>query len=177
MAKGSFGDKLKVMFSKEKGKSIAEYLYNEVLLPTAKNCVYNMGQIAWAKFCDMDVNSVPTINANGRTAYSKIGTTSSVRQPDQPSYLPATQHDHKDLSWIVFDNPHDCNRLINFMESKINSQLHECKVSDIYEFLDWNSMIVQTDFDIGWTSMQSIGMLRRNNQYTVQAPIAKRLPR
>jgi hypothetical protein len=171
MPKYSLGDKLKVIFSPEKGKSIADYLYKEVLLPTAKNTLYTMGQIAWARFCDMDVNSIPTIET-GRTAYSKI---SDKKNPDNVSYLPSSGHDHADLSWISFENSYEAYKLIEFMESKIKGVTRECKVSDVYEYLRWRSEIQQTDFDIGWTSTVGIGVLQRYNQYYVQAPIAKRL--
>lgn len=174
MAKSTLGDKLKAMFSPEKGKSIADYVYKEVLLPTAKNTLYTMGQIAWAKFCDMDVNSIPTIGT-GRTAYSKTGQISNVRQPDQPSYLPTTGHNHADISWIPFDNSYEANKLVDFMESKIKGVTRECKVSDVYEFLRWNGDIQSTDFDIGWKSTVGIGVLKRNNYYYVQAPPARRL--
>lgn len=173
MAKTSLADKLKIMFSPEKGKSICDYLYEEVLIPTAKNTVYTMGQIAWAKFMDMDVSSIPSPNG-GRTAYSKIGT-SATKHPDQPSYLPATSQSHNDISWIPFDNAYDANKLIDFMESKVKGVTRECKVSDVYEFLRWNSDIQPTDFDIGWKTTVGIGVLKRNNYYYVSAPIAKRL--
>lgn len=176
MAKSSLGDKLKVMFSPEKGKSIADYIYKEVLLPTAKNTVYKMGQIAWAKFCDMDVNDIPTIGT-GRTAYSKAGQISSVRQPDQPSYLPASGHNHADISWIPFDNGYEAKKVIDFMEREIQGVKKECKVADLYEFINWNGEIKQTDYDIGWTSMVGIGILHRGAYYYIQAPLAKRLPR
>lgn len=174
MANFSLGDKIKAMFSPEKGKSIADYVYKEVLLPTAKNTLYTMGQIAWAKFCDMDVNTIPTIGT-GRTAYSKPGQISSTRQPDQPSYLPATGNNHADISWIPFENSYEANKLLDFMESKIKGITRECKVSDVYEFLHWNGEIQSTDFDIGWKSTVGIGVLKRNNYYYVQAPIARRL--
>lgn len=173
MPKASLGDKLKLMFSPEKGKSICDYLYEEVLIPTAKNTVYTMGQIAWAKFMDMDISSIPNA-ATGRTAYSKIGT-SNTRQPDSPSFLPATTQNHNDISWIPFDNAYEANKLIDFMESKIKGVTRECKVSDVYEYLRWNSDIQQTDFDIGWKTTVGVGVLKRNNYYYVQAPLAKRL--
>lgn len=174
MAKPSIGDKLKIIFSAEKGKSIADYLYKEVLVPTAKTCVYNMGQIAWAKFMDMDINTVPTIGT-GRTAYSKSGQISTTRRPDTPSYLPSTEHNHYDISWIPFENAFEANKLVDFIESKVKGVTRECKVSDVYEYLGWGNEIKSTDFDIGWNSMVGIGVLKRNNMYTVQAPIARRL--
>jgi hypothetical protein len=175
MPKHSLGDKLKVMFSPEKGKSIADYLYKEVLLPTAKNTLYTMGQIAWARFCDMDVNTIPTIGT-GRTAYSKAGNISTTRQPDKPSYLPSTVNNHGDITWIPFENSYEAHKLVNFMENKINGPTRECKVSDIYdEFLKWGSEIQSTDYDIGWNSMVGIGVLPRHNKFYVQAPPAKRL--
>lgn len=174
MAKHSFADKLKIMFSPEKGKSIADYIYNEVLLPTAKNTLYTMGQIAWAKFCDMDINSIPTIGT-GPTKYSKAGQTTDKKLPDNVSYLPSSTHNHADLSWIAFDNSYQASKLVDFMESKIKGVTRECKVSDVYEYLRWNSEILSTDFDIGWKSTVGIGVLLRNNRYYVQAPIAQRL--
>ena len=175
MAKSSFGDKLKVMFSPQKGKSICDYIYNEVLLPTAKNTVYTMGQIAWAKFCDMDVNTIPT-NTTTRTAYSKAGQVTTTRQPDSPSYLPVTGNNHNDISWIPFETGYAANDLISFMEREIKGPKKECKVADVYERIQWNGEIKQTDYDIGWTSMVGIGILKRGNYYYVSAPIATRLP-
>lgn len=175
MPKYSLGDKIKAMFSPEKGRTIGEYLYNEVLIPTAKNTLYTMGQIAWAKFMDVDVNTIPTLGS-GRTAYSKNGQVSTTRQPDSPSYLPATTNNHADISWIPFENAYEAKKVLDFMEGEIRSVKKECKVADFYEFIHWNSEIVQTDYDIGWTSMIGIGMLKRNNYYYIQAPIAKRLP-
>lgn len=174
MAKYSLGDKLKIMFSPEKGKGIVDYIYKEVLLPTAKNTVYTMGQIAWAKFMDMDVNSIPTIGT-GRTAYSKSGQISTTKSPDSPSYLPTANHNHNDISWIPFQNSYEASKLVDFMESKIKGPTRECKVADVYEYLRWSSDIQSTDFDIGWKTTVGIGILCRHNQYYVQAPLAIRL--
>lgn len=175
MPKYSLADKLKIMFSPEKGKSILDYVYNEILIPTAKNTAYTMCQAAVAKLFDMDPASAPTITTNGHTAYSKVGTVSSTRQPDKASYLPAQSFSHNDISWIAFNTPHDAYKLIEFMKEKMKSELRQCRVSDVYEYLRWNTEIQNTDFDIGWRTMDNICVIERNSKYHVQAPLAKRL--
>lgn len=174
MPKFSLGDKLKIMFSPEKGKSIVDYLYKEVLIPAAKNTAYNMCQTAVAKFFDVDVKTLPQVDVTGRVAYSKVETTAS-KSPDKVSYLPSAQHAHNDLTWITFDSVKKANDLIDFMEEKINGHKKYCSVAEVYEFLGWKSEILQTDWDIGWRSASGIGILCRNNAYYVQAPFAKTL--
>lgn len=174
MSKPSLGDKLKVIFSPEKGKSILDYLYKDVLLPTAKNTAYNMCQIAVAKFFDVDVSTVNTIGTNGRTPYSKVNT-STTRQPDKPSYLPAESHAHNDITWIPFDTAHEASKLIDFMDAKIKGAKRYCSVADIYEELQWRGEIVQSDFDIGWKSTMGIGVVCRNGVYFISAPYATRI--
>lgn len=175
MPKYSLADKLKIMFSPEKGKSIVDYVYNEILIPTAKNTAYTMCQAALAKFFDMDPHSIPTISANGHTSYSKVGTVSTSRQPDKASYLPAQTFSHNDISWIPFNTPHDAYKVIEMMKEKISSELRQCRVSDIYEAIDWKTEIRQTDFDIGWRTLEGVCVVERNNKYYIQAPLAKRL--
>lgn len=175
MPKYSFADKLKIMFSPEKGKSILDYVYNEILIPTAKNTAYTMCQAAVAKLFDKDPTSIPTITVNGHTAYSKAGQISSTKSPDKVSYLPQEYHDHKDITWIAFPTPHDANNVISFMERKIESDTKECKVANIFEYLGWSSSIQNTDYDYGWKTTMGIGVLQRDGAYHIQAPRATRL--
>ena len=176
MAKISIGDKLKTIFSKEKGKDICDYLYKNVILPTAKNTVYQMGSIAWAKFCNIDINDIPTL-PNSHTAYSKV---SEERKPDKVSYLPST-HVHGDISSISFDRAKDAYHISSFIEGKLRSGTRRCTLADVYEELKWSSEILQTDFDIGWSgasgTVPGIGVLQRGNCYYVQAPQPKPLPK
>lgn len=175
MAKNSLGDKLKVIFSKQKGKDICDYVYRNVIVPTAKNTVFTIGQVALAKFCDIDVANIPTL-PNGHTAYSKVSVT---RQPDKASYLPATASSHGDVTTIPFENPRDAYKLSSFMEEKMRSNLKKCTVADVYEHLQWGSEIQQTDYDIGWSGANGIvgiGVLKRGQYWYVQAPPPRRLP-
>ena len=175
MAKSSIGDKLKVIFSKEKGKDICDYVYRNVIVPTAKNTVFTIGQVALAKFCDIDVANIPTL-PNSHTAYSKV---SDTRQPDKASYLPATASTHGDVTSIPFENPRDAYKLSSFMEEKMRSNLKKCTVADVYEHLQWGSEIQQTDYDIGWSGANGIvgiGVLKRGQYWYVQAPPPRRLP-
>ena len=175
MAKASLGDKLKVMFSAEKGKSIIDYVYHEILIPTAVNTAYTMCQAAVAKLFDKDPASLPTLTVNGHTAYSKAGETSSTKQGDKVSYLPQDTHDHKDITWVAFATPLDANRVVKFMKDKIEGDTKECKVANLYEFLGWRKSIDSTDYDYGWTDISGIGVVERNNSYFLQAPRAHRL--
>ena len=177
MAKLSIGDKLKVIFSKEKGKDICDYLYKNVVVPTAKNTLYQMGSIAWAKFCNIDIADVPTL-PNSHTNYSKPGTVSDKRQPDKPSYLPGV-HIHGDVTTIPFQNPRDAYALSSKMEEQMRGPKKCCTVADVYEHLKWGSEILSTDYSIGWSGVNGvigIGVLKRDGMYYVQAPPPKRLP-
>ena len=178
MAKISIGDKLKVIFSKEKGKDICDYLYKNVVIPTAKNTLYQMGSIAWAKFCNVDIADIPTL-PNSHTAYSKAGEkVSDKRQPDKASYLLST-HVHGDVTTIPFTNPRDAYALSSKMEELMRSNMKRCTVADVYEHLKWSSEIQQTDYDIGWSGVNGvigIGVLKRDGVYYVQAPPPKRFP-
>lgn len=174
MAKFSIGDKLKVIFSKEKGKEIGDYLYKNVIVPTAKNTLYQMGSIAWAKFCNVDIADIPTL-PNSHTGYSKVGTVSDKRQPDKPSYLPGV-HVHGDVTTIPFQNPRDAYALSSKMEEHMRGPKKKCTVADVYEHLKWNSEILSTDYDIGWSGAKGvigIGVLKRDGMYYVQAPPPK----
>ena len=173
MAKSSFGDKLKVIFSKEKGKDIVDYVYKNVVVPTAKNTVFTIGQVALAKFCDIDVANIPTL-PNSHTGYSKV---SDRREPDKPSYLPTTTS-HGDITSIPFENPNDAYKLSSFMEEKMRGYSKKCTVADVYEYLKWSSEIRSTDYDIGWSGVNGvigIGVLKRGQFYYVQAPPARRI--
>lgn len=174
MAKGSLGDKLKVIFSKEKGKDICDYLYKNVIVPTAKNTLFQMGNIAWAKFCNVDIADIPTL-PNSHTPYSKV---SDRREPDKVSYQ-LTTHIHGDVSSIPFEKAREAYKLSTFMEEQMRGPKKKCTLADVYEHIQWNSEIKQTDYDIGWDGSKGvicIGVLQRGNMYYVQAPPAKRLP-
>lgn len=173
MAKSSIGDKLKVIFSKEKGKDICDYVYKNVIVPTAKNTVFTIGQVALAKFCDIDVANIPTL-PNAHTGYSKV---TDKRLPDKPSYLPSTAV-HGDINSIPFEQPRDAYDLASFIEEKIRGLMKKCTVADVYEYLKWSSEIRQTDYDIGWsaaTGIVGVGVLKKGQFYYVQAPAPRRL--
>lgn len=174
MAKFSLGDKLKVIFSKEKGKDIADYVYKNVIVPTAKNTVFTIGQVALAKFCDIDVANIPTL-PNSHTGYSKV---SDKREPDKPSYLPSSSV-HGDITSIPFEYPRDAYELASFIEEKMRGVTRKCSVADVYEHLRWSSEIRQTDYDIGWSTATNgtigIGVRKVGQFYYVQAPTPKRI--
>ena len=177
MAKFSIGDKLKTIFSKEKGKDIADYVYKSVIVPTAKNTLFTVIQVSAAKFCDIDVSNIPTL-PNSNTAYSKVGTVSDKKLPDKPSYL-MTQMVHGDINSIPFEQPKEAHDLASWIVDRIqNGVTRKCSLADVYEHLKMPQEIRQGDYDQGWSAahgIQGIGIRQIGNLYYVQAPGPRRI--
>lgn len=178
MGKISLGDKLKYIFSPEKGKAIGDYIYNNIIKPTAKNAIYNAGVTAWGMVCGKDPNTIP-LNTNGPTPYSKIGQISSISKPAELSYLPKPQTnptktawDHRDITWIEFETPYEANKIVELMYSNIERN-RWCSVLKVYEALGWAKYVDVTDQDYGWSNTQGIGVYTRNGKSYITAPLAK----
>jgi hypothetical protein len=171
MAKISLADKLKIIFSPEKGKDVLRYTYENIIKPNIKQTAYLAATTMLAKQMGIDEKSIPLISTT-HTGYSSIS--KGVKQGvDVRSYLPTTSYQKRDLNSIGFKDPREANKLIDFMDECIKGPTRCCRVADVYEHLGWS--ISSADIDKGWKSIVGIGTLERDGLTYVIAPDPERL--
>lgn len=172
MANISLADKLKIIFSPEKGKDILNFAYKNVIEPNIRNTLFIAGQTMLARMLNIDDKNIPTINTS-YTSYSSIGK-GVHRSVDVTSFLPSTSI-RGDISSIGFKTAIEAMKLVDFMDKCIKGPLGKCRVTDVYEHLIKERIIgpmpiSSSDCDIGWKTTQNICVLERNGLYYLTAP-------
>lgn len=167
--KPSVGHKLRDTFDNEDTRSVFSYIWNNVLVPAAKDMLFEAvsGGLSMRLFGSARGYSRPT--RTGYTNYNKItrpaGTTRSVKvqQPERRSVRPRIHNSYdvtlpsKGLAYEVLD------RLCSSIE-----QCGYATVQDLCQVLNWDSDY--TDEYLGWTDMSSARIRPRGDEWVLELP-------
>ena len=171
MAKTSLADKLKIIFSPEKGKEVLNYTYENIIKPNLKQTAFLAAQTFLAKQMGIDERNIPKIGTT-YTSYSAVSK-GIKHEVDVKSYLPDNTAKKQDITSIGFKNQIDAKNLLDFMQDCIDGPMKKCRLSDVYEYLNWS--ISSSDMDLGWRSMMGIGLLNRDGLTYISAPAPERI--
>lgn len=165
--KKTFGDKIRDSFVEEDGKSISDYIVNDVLVPGIKRGLFDMvtgglEMLFYGEVKGRRRDNTTRANVNQRASYSSYY---GSRQYDSRPQ-PRVQYEYDD---ILFDTREDAREVLTSMDD-IVEQYGVVTVSDYYDLVGKTAR--WTDNNYGWTDLRNAQIMSVSGGYTINLPKA-----
>lgn len=179
--KKGLGRRIAAAFTGEDGKTVAEHVLWKVLIPAAKEMVYDAGQEALGRTLGIEIRSARRPIGSGGINYSGIGSTlaskvsyqrpafmADPRQPE-PRRAPMLQTTRGNVTIddIVLTTRVEADEVINAMHHLLG-RFQQVTFADVFDLVGVTGNY--TDENFGWTNLDGARPHRTSDGYRLQLP-------
>ena len=169
----SLGKKITESLVKDDAKSIGDYLLFNVLIPAAKDTIFDFitKGVSMGLYGDARPSQRCGSVLGNRRDYSGISSrnTSTIINQTQPRNRSSAE-----VGDIVLDDFNDADAVLTAMTENIDNY-DSVSVADLYQFTNKSNLIRSTDYEWGWTNLSTARITRVCNGYLIDLPRPKAL--
>lgn len=162
----STGMKLREVFVGEDARSVASYIFEDVIVPATKNLINDMVAQSVERFLFGEYRGRSVSGSRGYTSYSRPSSRYS-RSDDSPHTRTARQRNTHDFDDIVLDTRGEAEEVLDRLEGLV-AKYGQAAVSDYYSLVGVSGSY--SDVKWGWTNLRGSDVRRVREGYIVVLP-------
>lgn len=147
-------------------RDVASYVFNDVMIPAAKDLLYDTISQGFSRLLFGDVRPRST-STRGYTSYSSMNRTQSVGGRDRIRERMVEVRNSYDFDDITFRDRRDAEAVMDTLRDAID-HYGQCSVADLLKASGISPRY--TDYDIGWTDLSRASIARYRDGYMLNMP-------
>lgn len=147
-------------------RDVASYVVNDVMIPAAKDMLYDTISQGFSRLLFGEVRSRST-STRGYTSYSSMNRTQSVGGRERVRERMVEVRNSYDFDDITFRDRRDAEAVMDTLRDAID-HYGQCSVADLLKAAGISPRY--TDYDIGWTDLSRASIARYRDGYMLNMP-------
>lgn len=147
-------------------RDVASYVFNDVMIPAAKDLLYDTISQGFSRLLFGDVRQRST-STRGYTSYSSMNRTQSVGGRERVRERMVEVRNSYDFDDITFRDRRDAEAVMDTLRDAID-HYGQCSVADLLKASGISPRY--TDYDIGWTDLSRASIARYRDGYMLNMP-------
>lgn len=142
-------------------RDVASYVVMDVLVPNAKDMLYDMVSQGFSRLLFGEVRQRSTSRSRSYTSYSSMSTSRTSRRYDEPKPR------GNDFDDITFRDRRDAEAVLDTLRDSLD-RYGQCSVAELLKAAGITPKY--TDYDIGWSNLSRVSISRYRDGYVLNMP-------